>query len=544
MPTSDPVHARPAEPNGEQISRLRRIGESLVPFAITFALLLAYSLRQAPIPAVNEPAYLGKAKHFWDPSYCPDDFFFNSSNPHLIFYLTIGPLTQVLSLYATSLIGRIVGYGLMAWGWTTLCGVTTGSRASAPVSAALFLLSQMIGTFSGEWIVGGIEGKVFAYGFAFWGLAEVSKDRRFAAAVLLGLSAGFHPIVGCWVVLCAGLTVLFVRTSGLNGQKETLPELVRDWWPAVAVLIVVSLPGIVPALQSVFTASSDAIAKQANYIHVFIRIKHHVDPMQFRLVAYQQYVLLAFAWLFLWWKTPTDRRANWLHLFVAVTLMFLIGGLLVGYRTIPPRDMPLSDIRTLLLKFYPFRLGDVFLPIAVSFLAATQLERWRCRRTLPAGLYVDRRDRSIVVIALTALVAACAIGVPTPDANPSRMSPKMKQDWLALCDWIEHHTANDAVVQASGNDWAFKWFAQRAQYVSYKDCPQGADEIVEWARRQRVLRDWSEEYYNGSYSADDLAALKLRTGIDYYVARRSGPFEVEPVYRNDTYRLYATESAP
>ena len=35
-----------------------------------------------PAPDVNEPHYLGKAKHYWDAAWCPADFFLNTADAH------------------------------------------------------------------------------------------------------------------------------------------------------------------------------------------------------------------------------------------------------------------------------------------------------------------------------------------------------------------------------------------------------------------------------------------------------------------------------
>ncbi|QDT39308.1 DUF6798 domain-containing protein [Stratiformator vulcanicus] len=541
--------------------RLRHIATRVGPFLLTWLILLGYSLRQAPIPAVNEPAYLGKAKHFWDPTYCPGDEFFDSSNPHLIFYLTLGPLTQLMSLFGVALIGRIVGYGLMAWGWSALCFALTRVRWLPPLAVSLFLVLHMTGTFSGEWIVGGIEGKVFAYGFTFWAIAAVLTGRRGLAGFLLGLAICFHAVVGCWAVLAAAVAT--IADFSIPSGRRTSPAERNSWrgWLAMAALLgVTALPGIVPALGAVAGSENPLINQQANFIHVFIRIKHHVDPMQFRTFAFQLYFGLFVAWIILlrYRRSPVQSDnprpdCRWFHWFVAATLAFLIAGLLIGWRSGEAADMPWQPLRTWLLKFYPFRLGDVFLPVAVSILVAERLLLWCDRREVAVGGAGDvnthdsdavaSRVRYVPAVLVGMLAASLAIGVATPDANPSRMPPRMKRDWIDLCRWIDENTPPDALIQAPVRDWAFKWFAQRAQFYSYKDCPQGAEEIVAWYQRRQRMRDWSYEFYDGSFSAEDLAALHDLTGIDYLIAYRRGPFEIDPVYRNDSFRIYRTDGA-
>src|SRR5690554_5563521 len=82
--------------------------------------LMAWSLLRVPVPAVNEPHYLGKAKHLWNPAWCAGDFFLESSNPHLTFYLTFGWLTLFFSLPVTAIIGRGIALAIVAVGWQRL----------------------------------------------------------------------------------------------------------------------------------------------------------------------------------------------------------------------------------------------------------------------------------------------------------------------------------------------------------------------------------------------------------------------------------------
>ena len=39
-----------------------------------------------PVPEVNEAHYLSKAKHYWNPQWCDQDFFCNSADAHQVFY--------------------------------------------------------------------------------------------------------------------------------------------------------------------------------------------------------------------------------------------------------------------------------------------------------------------------------------------------------------------------------------------------------------------------------------------------------------------------
>ena len=44
-----------------------------------------YGFVRSPVPGVNEPHYLSKARHVWDPQWCGRDLFLNSANAHAVF---------------------------------------------------------------------------------------------------------------------------------------------------------------------------------------------------------------------------------------------------------------------------------------------------------------------------------------------------------------------------------------------------------------------------------------------------------------------------
>src|SRR5262249_33755928 len=118
---------------------------------------LACSLIRAPIPAVNEPHYLVKARYYWQPEWCRGDLFLESANPHVVFYETFGWLAAAFNFETAALIGRIAGLLLLAIGWDRLLSQTLPGRWGPLAAAWLFLLLQAGGNFAGEWLVGGVE---------------------------------------------------------------------------------------------------------------------------------------------------------------------------------------------------------------------------------------------------------------------------------------------------------------------------------------------------------------------------------------------------
>lgn len=495
-------------------------------FAV-WASLLLYGAVAAPVPAVNEPHYLTKAKHLWQPEWCANDFFLASPNAHTVFYAAIGWLTRGLSFEQTAWLGRGLATLVLAAGWVSLVSMLLTQRWSALVSSWLFLALAACGNLSGEWLVGGVEGKVFSYGLLFASLGQVLRDRIILAGALAGAAVAFHPVVGVWGVLAfAGNCGWRMAVGGLKARNwRFLPSAIL----ALVLFVLLALPGLVPVMQLLLEPAAPATKHAATFIQVYYRLAHHLDPMLFSWRADVGYAVLLAVWLSGLRGASRSESQRVFDRIVGWSVIFALAGLLVGWGPRPAKLMPYFMERAGLLKFYPFRLADVLLPLAVSLTLVRQAEQVRLptKRLLFASL----------------LLFVAALGRAHSITETNRYSGELRADWIDACGWINAHLPADAVVQAPHNGWAFKWFAGRAEYVAFKDCPQDAAGIVEWNRRLLFLKKWYEDQYvDQFYSADELRSLRRETGITHLLTDRLGPLELEPVYRNETFQVYDLSS--
>ena len=149
----------------------RRTIETLLIFS-----LFAVYAGQIP-PDVNESHYLTKAKHAWDPLWCPDDIFLASSFSHWLFYQLFGWLNQFFSLPVVAWIGRIITWLLLAFGWQRLSSSLIKPPGLSVISAALFLVLNDRFHLAGEWVVGGFEAKGLAYFFVLMALGSLVQKQ-------------------------------------------------------------------------------------------------------------------------------------------------------------------------------------------------------------------------------------------------------------------------------------------------------------------------------------------------------------------------------
>ena len=196
--------------------RRQAIVETLVIFAL-FCLQGAW-----PVPEVNEPYYLGKAIHYWNPQWASGDWFLQTPDTHIVFYFSVGWLSRLLSATALAWTLRVITWALLAWSWQRLSGAVVPRPWGSVLTATLFVFLLQHFNMAGEWVVGGVEGKGFSFALVFFALAAMVDGYWNRMWLLLGLAVAFHPLVGGWAALAAGAVWIVADLSGAG--RDGLPE--------------------------------------------------------------------------------------------------------------------------------------------------------------------------------------------------------------------------------------------------------------------------------------------------------------------------------
>jgi hypothetical protein len=416
-----------------------------------------------PVPGVNETHYLTKAKHYWNPSWCPGDMFLGSRDAHQVFSWTCGWLTCLLSLPATAWCGRIATWGLLAWAWQRFSSALVPRRLFAVLSAALLVAGTTRLHLAGEWLIGGFEAKGLAYVFVLFALAALARGQWRAVWPLLGVASAFHVLVGGWSVSAAGLAWV--------AAGRDRPKLGETAW-SLAVGLLLALPGLISAIMLNWGVDADVV-DEANRIYVFQRLPHHLVPQAFAPLFAFRHLFLVGIWLILCVTVPTDagdRRIRW---FVAATISISLVGCLIAWLTLG-HDVEAAT----LLRYYWFRMADILVPLGVAIEVTrllAQLERSRPERAqwaLLAAIFVGAFHLGAVVIERQHELR------PQADNRINNLAA-----WREVCEWVSANTPPDAVFLTPRDAQSFHWYAGRSEVVSYKDIPQDATDIVEWWRR-------------------------------------------------------------
>ena len=529
------------------------------------AVFSAVSLLSSPVPGVNEPHYLAKARAFVEPTWCSRDFFLTSANAHYCFFWLVGQVTGWLSFDQIAIGGRILSALLLAIGWSILSSAVRLRREYSILSAALFAVLSLLGSFSGEWLLGGFESKVPAWGFSLiavslWIQDGASVRRMSLAGFICGLGCSLHPVVGGWVAACICLaSATFLVTDRLwkdpRGDKGSWRSSVSSIAAFSTMTILFALPGLIPALTLVLDKSLPQEQRElASFYQVFWRLKHHLDPTEIPGSQWLYLLWVGSGLLVGLWGLRRVTSGLWRHdglramlVFFGMSALIALAGVMIGWHTVRAQEMDGWEWRASLLKFYPFRCFDALLPITTALVLARffQSFMWssESRNVAVPGSLVYRLLRNPAVRR-----SAFGLLILLPlwqswrsrEAAPAGYTAEQFLDWREACDWLRENTPPDALVLTPRESSAFKWFAERAEFVCYKDCPQDAAGILTWNQRLWMLHDWTlKSSMDGLYDNNDLRILRAKTECDFIVTRILGPFEIEPVWQGTHWQIFA-----
>ncbi|MDR2115295.1 MAG: hypothetical protein LBP87_02830 [Planctomycetaceae bacterium] len=306
------------------------------------------------VPDSNEPYYIGKAIHFWNPDWIPNDSFLDSKDSHWTFYVVFGWLSFFLSPNAMAWLGRFLTWGLLAWSWQRLSFALVPVRWMAIPTA--LAMAYYVDSFhaAGEWLLGGVEGKSFAFPFVFLGLESMLRGRWHRTWIFFGTASAFHVLVGGWSVLVAGFVWLADYRNTKTSHGFAIP-----WGFFIGGLL--SLFGLVPALLLDYGTPAE-IVREAHQIYVFERLYHHLVPYQFTWTYLVRFLLLTTVWIMICrFGQHQNQRQRRFEFFIWGTLILFLIGITAAYGLRNNRILSAE-----ILRFYWFRLSDIFVPVGVA----------------------------------------------------------------------------------------------------------------------------------------------------------------------------------
>ena len=297
---------------------MKKFGIAVFEILLIFVVFVFYGAW--PTPDVNEQYYVGKAIHFWNPSWLSADPFLTSPDSHWLFYATFGSLSFFFSQNVLVWVGRVLSWLLTACAWRRLSRALFPLDFVAVLTAAAFAFYLESFHLAGEWIIGGVEGKSLAFPFVFWGLACFLEGKFNRSWILLGIGSAFHPLVGGWAVLACLVAwaldahrryrlFLAERRNEEGDARRTLGKRLAARFsaffheltataPGLVVGGAISLLGVIPALKLDAGASAETI-RESRRIYVFERLQHHLVASSLPWTFLTRFALMTLAVVFL-----------------------------------------------------------------------------------------------------------------------------------------------------------------------------------------------------------------------------------------------------
>lgn len=503
---------------------------------IACLVLLFFAYASSPPPDVNEAHYLTKAKHYWNPAWLAGDHFLESSDAHLVFYWAFGWLTLWLPLPVVAWVGRFATWLGLAVAFRRMGRGLSAAPFFSVLAGALLVVLLHYFHMAGEWLIGGVEAKGFAFVFVFLALDCLARKRTNTAVVLCGVAAAFHVLVGGWALIAVAIAWL------LEGKDLLRPARIAL---ALAVGFICSLPGLLPALWLTRSAPADVVAR-ANEIYVYERLSHHLVPSEFvtmNAFGYEwvswfilRFLLLVIVWYVLWRLNRSNERQAPIHRFVVGACLIAACGFILNAVAFNWPDRGAS-----LLRFYWFRLSDFAVPLGAAILLA--LVWVAAHRSVDGSLRWALRGALILPAVFFAMCLYQRAIDPRPqgDQQAALVSHltieekiELSKEWQATTDWVRENTPPDARFITPKSQQTFKWYARRSEVVNWKDVPQNAAALVEWSDRMNEVYppDW-EEFGMTVHGDEDLIRIGEKYQAQYLLSYRPHfrrPPEFEKLY--------------
>lgn len=529
-----------------KIERLNLKKTVLQILAVTAFLSLGFLLK-GNMGNVNEVHFLPLAKQYADPNWVPGDWYYNQPPGYrLLFIALFGRLTLVCGFLATSIIGRLLCYTLISSGLVFLGRKLAISLPPLLLGIGLFLyVNHYQGMVAQEWLVGGVESKSFAYGFLLLAIGLMLEGYYRLMALMLGLVASFHVLVGGWAFLAVVGWLLWRRRKDFAD--------IYYLGSILLIYLVASGFAILPVLQQLFTSTPTG-SIEASSLFVFVRTPHHLNPRSWDsywwLLPLVYLLVLAISCFLLKPKqqseklSPQHTARRSLAEFTLITLVPFVFGLAIAP----------FDNQGKLLQYYPFRLGDIMLPLNTCLLFVCALEQ----------TFMGRKQQVFSLFCLLLLSVACSI--QTVNFYQSLIAltqfPGQEQgvepEWQDMCSWIRTHTPHNSLVISPPVEFVnFTWLTERPTIAKFRFVPSVSASVLEWYKRLSDLsgdtNPWpsrdnkqdkrgeiSHALTTGYYSLQtpQVESLMLKYHADYFVTRTEQKLALPIAYQNSLYIFY------
>jgi len=480
----------------------------------------------------NEFDRLPMAKQAVDRDWLPNDWYLNlEHDTYFLFNLLLGPLVSIAGFRNGAVIGRLSSYLLISISFFYLFKTLKFRKEICVIVVFLFLSNESL--VAGEWIAGGIESKVFSYGFAILALSFFLQRKYGIFFAFSGAAFSLHILTGFYAVFCTAIAILFTGKQFLREWKL----MIRKIW----IFLITGIFGLEPILDEVIfgnNINSDVTAQI--YVN---RVSHHLLPSSWDGTFWIYFLIICAIFFLSIYIFYNSTKARFLAAYaLGSVVLFLVG---IGF-------YQLGYVQ--LLKYYWFRFPDVIIPLLNSVLfgyilndLANGVLRFKSPKSIDIFLAKVKNGFSYTLLFLSILIFVFSTreilrGLSKYDQTAFNGRP--------IFSWIEKNTSTDAVFLVDPTMLDFYIFAQRAVFVSYKHIPNKSADVYEWSERLQLFKlghnsnirvdDTKAVLRSNFYALDENSIMEIAESynIDYYLGLPGQDLPFEKIHALDGFVLY------
>jgi len=489
----------------------------------------------------NEVDILPSAKQFVEHNWLPNDWYLNLDIGYrLPFNLIMGALVHWLGFQYASYAGRLLIYLFFAVAAFALFEALR-LRFWLGLLILIFFLNQQT-LVAGEWMVGGVETKTIAYAFVILSCSTFFRKRYLLGFAFAGAAISFHVLVGLYAMFCMAVAILLSRA-----WRSDWRIWISRCWP----FFITGIFGFRAMIKQLLL-QSDVDVTKAWELYVKYRVPHHVLPAAWGGVyAWGGVLVLATCFFLAIYFSRQSQAARFIAAYALGSVsLFLVGLAIYAWGEIT------------LLRYYWFRFPDVMVPFMTAVLVALFLSDFADNRLTIPSLSHSLQHKARAILNREGPILLIAASIILIIVQPMYQLRKEfrgfeKTDGAKarhhLLEWIAENTPRDAVFLVDPTIEDFYIYAQRAMFVSFKNSPQSAADILEWYKRIKLCNgnrspdksgfDSEKELHTNFYKLDEdqIRQIANSYGINYYLGLPQQRLAFEHAYSNSYFTVYKVD---
>ena len=385
---------------------------------------------------------------------------------NFLFNWTLGLFMFYFNPFKVILIGRILSYILISQAFIYLSRTLKLTFLTSVLTFIIFIyfFKSGIGA-AGEWIVGGLESKVFAYSFAIFSLSSFLRKKNRFGFLFAGLAISTHLLIGIYNLFCLMPIIFYISYR----KKLIFFDILKS----IPYFILTGIIGISEILNSFCLNTSQIIQDRGWDIYTQIRVPHHLIP-NFSKETWA--IIIVSTIINLIFISNKNKTIKYIALYCLFSILIIIPGFIIYY---------FYELHY--LRFYFFRFCEIMMPLLTLLLIAT----------------INHKIKFVTLFLILATIILPSViqerkiskFLSLKSYNINLIKNKTDEDKI-MTEWINSNTMKDDIFIISPEKIYFCMNTEREVFISwwmlakqndYKSVENIPTEMIEWYNRLHLL---------------------------------------------------------